>query len=65
MIQWLGLHATTAISLGSFSSMGTKIPQAEWHGQNLFFFFLKREAARESRQNCVQMSTDKKEEGKG
>ena len=33
MVQWLGLGAFTAESLGSIPGRGTKIPQATRHGQ--------------------------------
>ena len=33
VVQWLGLHAFTAVCLGSVSDRGTKIPQAMWCGQ--------------------------------
>ena len=32
-VQWLGLSTFTAVGLGSIWGQGTKIPQAEWHGQ--------------------------------
>ena len=34
MVQWLGLSALTAMGPGSIPGWGTKIPQAERHGQN-------------------------------
>ena len=33
MVQWLGLSAFTSVGLGSIPGRGTKISQAEWHGQ--------------------------------
>ena len=33
VVQWLGLHASTAGGLGSIPGQGTKIPQASWWGQ--------------------------------
>ena len=33
VVQWLGLHASTASSLGSIPSRGTKIPKAEQHSR--------------------------------
>ena len=33
-VQWLGLRASTARGPGSVSGLGTKIPQATYHGQN-------------------------------
>ena len=33
-VQWLGLYAFTADSLGSVPAQGMKIPQAAPHGQN-------------------------------
>ena len=32
-VQWLRLHASTAGSLGSIPSWGTKVSHAAWHGQ--------------------------------
>ena len=33
MVQWLGLHISTAAGLGSIPGQGAKVPQAEWHSQ--------------------------------
>ena len=33
VIQWLGLHASTAGGIGSVPGWGTKIPHALWHSQ--------------------------------
>ena len=35
VVQWLGLHASTAGAgaMGLIPGLGTKIPQALWHGQ--------------------------------
>ena len=33
VVQWLGLRAFTAESLGSIPGWGTKIPQAVWHAR--------------------------------
>ena len=33
MVQWLGLHASTARGMGSIPGQGTKIPHAAHHGQ--------------------------------
>ena len=33
MVQWLGLHASTARGLGSIPGQATKIPQIMWLGQ--------------------------------
>ena len=33
VVQWLGLHVSTAGSMGSTPGWGTKILQAMWHGQ--------------------------------
>ena len=35
VVQWLGLHASTARDLGSIPGRGTKIPQAAWRGQKI------------------------------
>ena len=32
-VQWLRLHASNAVGLGSIPGQGTKIPHAVWHGQ--------------------------------
>ena len=32
-VQWLGLHASTAVGWGSILGQGTKIPQAKQRGQ--------------------------------
>ena len=34
VVQWLGLHASTAEGLGVIPGWGTKIPQIKWQGQN-------------------------------
>ena len=34
-VQWLGLHASNAGSVGSIPVPGTKIPHAAWHGQKI------------------------------
>ena len=34
VVQGLGLCAFTAEGLGSIPDLGTKIPEAAWHGQN-------------------------------
>ena len=36
MVQWLGLHTSTAGGTGLIPGRGTKIPHAEWHSQNKF-----------------------------
>ena len=41
-VQWLRLCTSTAEGTGSIPGQGTKIPQAEQHGQNKFFFFKSR-----------------------
>ena len=33
MVQWWGLHASTAGGTGSIPGLGTKIPEAAWRGQ--------------------------------
>lgn len=38
VVQWLGLCAFTAQSLGSVSGLGTKILLAAWHNQPLHWF---------------------------
>ena len=37
MIQWLGLHASTAGGTGLIPSQGTKITQGMWLGEKNFF----------------------------
>ena len=32
VVQWLGLHASTAEGLGVIPGWGTKIPQIKWQG---------------------------------
>ena len=34
-VQWLELHALTAMGLGSIPGQGTSIPQAVWYGQKI------------------------------
>ena len=36
LVQWLGLHASTAGGMGSIPGWGTKVPCAVWHGQKIF-----------------------------
>ena len=36
VVQWLGLHASTAGGTGSVPGQGTKIPHAAWQGQKNF-----------------------------
>ena len=35
MVQWLGLHASTARGTGLIPGQGTKIPHTWWHGQRV------------------------------
>ena len=37
MVQWLGLHASTAGGSGSIPGLGTKILQDAWPPQNVNF----------------------------
>ena len=40
VVQWLGLHVSTAWGLGSIPSWGTKILYATWHG-NIYKIIIK------------------------
>ena len=33
MVQWVGLHISTAEGTGSIPSQGTKVPQTVWYSQ--------------------------------
>ena len=40
MVQWLGLHTSTAEGMGSVPGRGTKISQTAWHSQKELCFYL-------------------------
>ena len=35
VVQWLGLHTSTAGGVGSIPGQGTKVQHAAWRGQNV------------------------------